>query len=204
MGDAEIRRAGEADLDGVTSTLSRAFAEDPLWHWALPDRAALEPWWRFLIASALRHRWVWMLGDYAAASVWLPPGAPELSPAEEEQVPALLAQLAGSRCADVLELLDRFEASHPRERPHYYLSLLGTDPERRGGGLGMRLLRHNLGLLDGEGACAYLESSNPSNNPRYERLGFRRVGAFSTPDGAHTASTMWREPVPAGGHVPGR
>ncbi len=41
---------------------------------------------------------------------------------------------------------------------------------------------------------AYLESSNPANDRRYEALGFKRIGAFSTPDGQHSVSTMWREP----------
>ncbi len=41
---------------------------------------------------------------------------------------------------------------------------------------------------------AYLESSNPANNARYERVGFERIGSFSTPDGSQTVATMWREP----------
>jgi hypothetical protein len=45
---------------------------------------------------------------------------------------------------------------------------------------------------------AYLESSNPDNNGRYERIGFRRVGEFSTPDDRHTVATMWRDPRPQG------
>jgi hypothetical protein len=48
-------------------------------------------------------------------------------------------------------------------------------------------------MIDEEGMPAYLESSNPENDARYERLGFVRVGQFSTPDGSHTLSTMWRE-----------
>jgi ribosomal protein S18 acetylase RimI-like enzyme len=106
---------------------------------------------------------------------------------------ALIRDLIGARCDDVMELLDRFEASHPRDDPHYYLSLLGTHPDRRGEGLGMALLTENLMRMDAEDIPAFLESSNPANNPRYERLGFRQVGEFTTPDGACTVATMWRE-----------
>jgi GNAT superfamily N-acetyltransferase len=190
-----VRRATDADLDQLTAMLWLAFREDPLWSWAFPERAKLEPWWRFLIGSALRHRWVWVLGDYAAASVWIPPGRDELSPAAEERVEGLLEDLIGSRAAEVMQLLERFEATHPRERPHYYLSILGTHPEHRGRGLGMRLLAENLELVDSEGMPAYLESSNPANDRRYESLGFDRVGSFSTPDESHTVSTMWRPPI---------
>ena len=57
----------------------------------------------------------------------------------------------------------------------------------------MALLADTLARIDEEGAPAYLESSNPANDARYERLGFLKVGEFSTPDGAHTVATMWRE-----------
>jgi ribosomal protein S18 acetylase RimI-like enzyme len=194
MAREAVRVARRADLDRVTQTLWLAFREDPLWGWAFPDRAKLEPWWRFLIESALRHRWVWVIGDHAAASVWIPPGCDELSRGEAEQVRGLLEGLLGSRAAQVMELLERFDASHPKGRPHYYLSLLGTHPDHRGRGLGMRLLAENLRRIDRNGMAAYLESSNPANDLRYESIGFRRVGEFTTPDGRHTASTMWRSP----------
>ena len=38
-----------------------------------------------------------------------------------------------------------------------------------------------------------LESTNPANDRRYERIGFKKVGSFSTPDDAHTVATMWRD-----------
>jgi GNAT superfamily N-acetyltransferase len=104
-----------------------------------------------------------------------------------------LTELIGPRAAAVVELVNRFEAAHPSERPHYYLNLLGTRPEQRGRGLGMALLSENLERTDAEGFPAYLESSNPANNARFERVGFRRVGEFTTPGGERTVTTMWRE-----------
>jgi GNAT superfamily N-acetyltransferase len=187
------RVATELDLDGVSATLWAAFYHDPLWSWAFPDRDKLEVWWRFLINSALRYPWVWITSGYAAASVWIPPGANELTEQQEARVEPMLEDLLGTRSKEVIELLDRFDASHPRSEPHYYLSLLGTHPDYRGRGLGMGLLAESLARIDEEGMAAYLESSNPDNDARYESVGFRRVGEFSTPDGSHTVATMWRE-----------
>lgn len=181
----------------MTRTLWLAFRDDPLWLWAFPDHAKLEPWWRLLIGSALRHPWVWVAGEHSAATVWIPPGESELTEEEEERVGPLIEELAGERAPEVMELIQRFDDSHPRERPHYYLSLLGTHPDRRGQGLGMALLADNLARIDAEGMPAYLESSNPENDARYARLGFERIGEFSTPDASHTVTTMWREPSPA-------
>lgn len=192
-GQKAARVATEVDLDGVSRTLWAAFHDDPLWSWAFPDRDKLEVWWRFLIQSALRYPWVWITSGYAAASVWIPPGGNELTEQEEARVEPLLDDLLGARNGEVIELLERFDASRPTGEPHYYLSLLGTHPDYRGQGLGMALLAENLAKIDEEAMPAYLESSNPDNDKRYERLGFRRAGEFSTPDGSRTVASMWRE-----------
>lgn len=191
----DIRPATASDLDGVVDTLTMAFKDDPVWSWAFPDPADLGVWWRFLIGSALRYPEVWIASDYAAASVWIPPEGTELTEAEEDRVDSLLEDLVGPRAASVVALLERFDASHPRDRAHYYLSLLGVHPDHRGKGLGMSVLAENLRRLDRVGAAAYLESSNPANDHRYERLGFRRVGAFTTPEGRNVVATMWRDAV---------
>jgi GNAT superfamily N-acetyltransferase len=188
------RLAVPADLDRITATLWAAFGEDPLWTWAFPGSEKLDVWWRFLVQSALRYSSVWVAGDYAAVSVWIPPGGSELTEAEEQRVKPLIGELLGSRAPQVMELIDSFDRSHPKAEPHYYLSLFGTHPSRRGHGIGMRLLVENLARIDQEAMPAYLESSNPANDRRYERVGFERIGSFSTPDGSHAVSMMWRKP----------
>jgi GNAT superfamily N-acetyltransferase len=189
----DMRVATRSDLDALTAMLTAAFEHDPLWSWAFPDARALAVWWRLYIRGALRYPCVWVTGDYAAASVWIPPGGTELTDEDEARVESLLSELAGARAPAVLELVESFDAAHPRERPHYYLSLLGTHPSHRGRGIGMALLAENLREMDVEGVPAYLESSNPANNVRYERLGFRQIGQFDTPQGERTVATMWRE-----------
>ena len=46
----------------------------------------------------------------------------------------------------------------------WYLSLLGTHPDHRGHGFGMRLLAENLKVVDTERTPAFLESTNPINH----------------------------------------
>ena len=57
----------------------------------------------------------------------------------------------------------------------------------------MALLAENLGRIDDEGMPAYLESSNPGNNHRYERYGFVRTGEFYPPSSDVPVTTMWRD-----------
>lgn len=189
----EVRLATERDVDGITATLTAAFGADPLWSWAFPDEG-LADLWHLIVSSVMRYSWVWVADDCAAASVWVPPGGRELTVEEEASLGPMLEGQIGSRAAEVLALFERMERTHPDEPLHYYLSLLGTHPDHRGKGLGMTLLADNLAKIDSEEMPAYLESSNPQNDPRYERLGFVRAGEFERPDGQLTCSTMWREP----------
>jgi ribosomal protein S18 acetylase RimI-like enzyme len=181
----------------VTETIALAFHDDSTWSWAFPDparrRAQYVVFWRFMVAGALRYPWVLMTDACEVAAVWIPPGGTEIAEEDGAQVEPLLEELVGSRAGEVLELLDRFDAAHPQDEPHYYLSLLGTHPAHAGRGLGMALLAENLARIDRERMPAYLESSNPGNNHRYQRYGFEKVGEFYPPGSDTPVTTMWRD-----------
>ena len=191
------RIATSADLAAVTQTISLAFHDDPTWSWAFPDPGRRQDqyavWWEFLIGNAMRYPWVLMTDGAEVASVWIPPGGTEIAEEAEAEIEPLLEDLVGPRAGAVIELLARFDAAHPKEEPHFYLSLLGTSPAHAGRGLGMALLAENLERIDREDVPAYLESSNPANNHRYERHGFAKVGEFFPPGSDIPVTTMWRE-----------
>jgi GNAT superfamily N-acetyltransferase len=193
----EARVAAEGDVPAIAGTMAAAFYDDPVWGWAFADpEGRLEQHravWGFVIASARRHGWVWVTEDSTTAAVWIPPGLPELSPDEGARLFALVRELLGDGAARVLETFDRFEEAQPIGS-YYYLSLLATHPDRRGRGLGMALLADNLARIDAEGRPAYLESSNPANDHRYERLGFARMGEFELGEDGPTVTQMWRDP----------
>jgi GNAT superfamily N-acetyltransferase len=192
-GLASARRATPADIESVTTIIELAFGNDPLWSRALSPLSVAQrrPFWRLFAEGTLRYPWTWLLDGGAAASLWIPPGGTEMSPEQEERMSELASGL-GSEQDNFHELLRRFDTAHPRSEPHYYLSLLGTHPDHRGHGLGMRLLAHDLALIDEEHCAAYLESSNPANNRRYASAGFESVGDFSYPGDGPAVTTMWR------------
>jgi GNAT superfamily N-acetyltransferase len=196
----KVRVATRADVPAITETISLAFHDDPTWSWAFPDEGRRQEqyavWWRFLIEGAMRfeHPAVFVTERIEAAAIWLPPGESELSTEEEDRAPGLVRELVGDRAGTFLELLDGFEKVQPADPPHYYLSLLGVHDDHRGKGIGMRLLRENIARFDREGTPTYLESSNAINNPRYEGLGYGKVGEFKTPDDSATITAYWRDP----------
>ena len=197
------RRAGPEDADAVTAILAGAFHDDPVWGpWTFPDEAGRlalsRPLWRFLVDASIPAGWVWLTAGNQATSVWVPPGAPELPPPYEERLRPFLVERLGAHGETVYRAFERFDEVHPRDEPHFDLSLLATDPAHRGHGFGMALLAANLEEVDRRGMPAYLESTNPANDRRYERHGFGAVGSFRVPDGPRV-TTMWRtaRPVPA-------
>ncbi|MFD9128671.1 GNAT family N-acetyltransferase [Kitasatospora sp. NPDC059571] len=189
------RVAGPADVDAVVETLTAAFFEDPLWGPAFPDRARraeqAAAFWRLYAVSAQRYPWTLITGAADAVSLWIPPGGTELTEAEEAGMGDLLTGVAGEQVSeDILRICEQLEEVHPTE-PHFYLSLLATNPDHRGRGIGMGLVAEALSRIDALGAPAYLESSNPANLHRYERAGFVPRTTVTTA-GGQVVTTMWR------------
>lgn len=190
--------AAADELDALTETLTLAFREDPVWSWGFSVRErgleGMRVAWRLYLRSALGYEWVWRTEGCSAVALWIPPGRPDLLAEDAERFEPLMHETLGSGAGPLLEAFERFEEARPSE-PHYYLSLLGTHPDCSGQGWGMGLLADNLARIDTEGTAAYLESSNPANVPRYERLGFAVFDEFVVTEGIAIAQ-MWREPSP--------
>ena len=191
------RLARVDDSDAMTETIAKAFHDDPLWSWAFADETRRAEqflvWWRVFVDACFRNEWTWVTPNCESVAIWAPPGAPELLPADEDRLVELVGEfIGGDHGNKVLEVLMQFEAAHPRDVPHYYLSIVGTHDDHRGHGIGEALLAQNLALVDAQRMPAYLESSNPGNLKRYMRLGFEPIGEIPIPDGRPAVVTMWR------------
>ncbi|MFA5956637.1 GNAT family N-acetyltransferase [Hyphomicrobium sp.] len=185
--------ANANDAPALIDLIAEAFLGDPTWSWAFPDPAARRQWWTFCITEALRYPWTFRSEGFETASVWIPPSCAEFSNEGAQGIPGKLTDLAEARATEVMELLHRFEQAHPSDEPHYYLSLLGTCAAHRGRGLGMALLKENLARIDAEHMPAYLESSNPGNNDKYESVGFVPIASFQAPGDGPVVTGMWRK-----------
>ena len=143
----------------------------------------------------MRFPWTFVTPACEAVAIWIPPNEPELTEEQEAEFEALAVEVLGAAQAEVvLGALDALDANHPQDAPHYYLSLLATHDDHRGRGLGMALLAACLERVDAERMPAYLESTDPANDSRYQRLGFEPYGTITLANG-HVVTTMWREPA---------
>ena len=192
-----MRIATPADIDDVTEIIALAFADDPVWGEALTrtdgSTAHHLDYWRLFVEGATPQGMVYRSDDGAAVAVFIPPGGDEMSDAQVDELRSVVERnLAPDAQEAMFALWDRFDQSHPQTEPHAYLSLLATHPDRRGHGVAQALVREVLADLDARGIPVYLESTNPANDHRYERLGFSPVGQFDGFAPGSVVSTMWR------------
>jgi len=78
-------------------------------------------------------------------------------------------------------LLLEVDRHHPHE-PHWYLSLLATDPTVQGRGLGTALLAPVLERCDRDGVVACTETQKEANVSWYARAGFAVTHEVRLPD----------------------
>jgi hypothetical protein len=135
--------------------------------------------------------WTAMTAGGESVTVWTPPGANYGSPEQEPLISEVFERLFGARAPAIRAVFDQLEEHTPAGR-FYHLEWWATHRGQAGRGFGGALLRENLSRVDAEHLPSYLESTNPVNLPRYEALGFRRIGECA-PTGGPPVTTMWRE-----------
>ncbi len=184
-------RLGRADLDAAATLLARAFSDDPVMTFLLGPGRDRE---RRLILGALCRdalhaglvEGVRAGGRLAAVAVWLPPGAhPVPLRREARRLPGWL-RLAAMHPRAVPRLLraaPALDALHPRE-PHWFLSLLATEPALQGGGLGSALVEPGVRRAAEGGHAAHLDTARPENLPWYRRFGFEVADEVRVAPGA--------------------
>jgi ribosomal protein S18 acetylase RimI-like enzyme len=196
------RPAQKTDIAELSHVLGRAFYDDPVSVWAMPDDRTRAAHLRRFFATVTRHHHLAGGGAevasdgsaIGASALWDPPGRWKQSLREQLlMTPSFilgfgLRLTVGRKLGDLLE---RMKRQHPEE-PHWYLAVIGSDVIVRGKGFGQALMRSRLDRVDAEHAPAYLESSKPENVPYYQRFGFEVTGEIVLPEGGPTLWPMWR------------
>jgi ribosomal protein S18 acetylase RimI-like enzyme len=186
----EVLTASSNDVAPIVSTIELAFSADPMLRWSWPDaHEYLTVMPKFIEAfggKAFQTHSAHCTRDRRGAALWLPPGT---RPDEEAMLRVAEDSLPAERLQDVYGVMEKMDQYHPKE-PHWYLPMIGVDPDEQGKGYGAALLEYALHQCGIEGYLAYLESSNPRNVPLYERHGFRVIGEIQ-----HGSSPVMRAMV---------
>lgn len=189
----DIRSATPDEIPQAEASIVAAFLTDPIARFAWPTpHAYLEAMplgTREFGGKSFEHGTAYVSADFCGAALWLPPDVH----ADGEAIETHFRDTAkAEHLDDLLGTFGEMDRCHPEE-PHWYLPLIGVEPNAQGTGLGGALMRRAVALCDADGALAYLESSNPRNISLYERHGFEVMGRIQV--GAAPAITpMLRRP----------
>lgn len=197
----QVRPAVKADVRTLSRTLARAFYDDPVMIWLMPDQDKRIAQLSRLFATMTRHHHLARGGvevagagaDIVAAALWDPPDQWQETPRGQLAMTPTFIRVFGLRSMRGRAVQELMKSVHPEE-PHWYLAVIGSDPAVRGKGFGQALMRSRLDRCDAEYCPAYLESSKPENVPYYERFGFSVTREIVLPDGGPSLWAMWRPP----------
>ncbi len=183
------------------ATLGRAFYDDPLMQYILPDDAKRPAALRWFMTSAARyggaHGEVYTTpGQVDGAAIWLPPGDVSVTLPRMIRHGMIAApfKFGFSAFNRFMGVMNHLEHLHDRDapEPHWYLMVLGVDPPRQGQGVGGTLVQPVLARADRDGLPCYLETMKERNVPFYEKHGFTVVVDEIMPKGGPRCWTMKR------------
>jgi len=188
-----VDRMRADEQSAVVGELARAFYDDPLFNFFVPDPVvqtkALLGFMGAGVADAKQFDDVWVAhvdGKVACSAVWLPPGAYPRSFRRDTMtnlrgMPTFMR--SGRRITNAVRLLTALDkAHHELHEPHYYLAILGTDPLFQRSGAGTAALQPVLDRCDTEGLSAYLETQKEDNIAYYARHAFDVIQKVELPN----------------------
>jgi GNAT superfamily N-acetyltransferase len=213
-----ILTLGRVQVDQIGALLAAAFHDEPVSRWLQPDPATrvetgpgtLAGLFAGFTAEAMVTGTVDLLFDRdydhgpVATALWFDrtiPAAPnDVDTQSDGQRDGAVSAGDGAGVGVFDERTGgrwgQFERALSRPSPgagHAYLMVMGVHPDHQGRGLGTRLLRRRLAVLDADRTPAYLEATGPASRALYARHGYRDHGQpLHLPDGGPCVWPMWR------------
>lgn len=195
-----IRQLTPAAMERAVTTLERAFASDPVFAWIFPDShqrsRALRLMNRVPLQYGVRYGHVTESNDGMAVAIWIPPGrAITVGGMVRCGILALPFAVGLRPFAKFMGANDAMGKFHKKyvPEPHWYLLIVGVDPDLQGRGRGTALVKEGLARADQANCPCYLETSEERNLAFYERHGFVVVETVTLGDGGPTGWAMRRD-----------
>ncbi len=190
------------DVEKGTTTLARAFSSDPMFTWMFPhpDRRSrsLVRFLRVPLEYGLKYGSVTRSNGAKAVAIWAPPERPMSTTGLVRTgflaVPFQIGFGPFVKFVGANSVMEKIHKKYMPE-PHWYLLIVGVDPELQGKGHGGALVAEGLERADGVNAPCYLETSEERNLAFYERQGFKVVDTAPLGKDGPPGWGMRREPA---------
>lgn len=183
-------------LGAAARVLAEAFADDPVFIWAMPkadtrlaDAAGFFTFYLRRTQSSKRE--VFTTSDRSAVAVMT-----TVNPLDHDfrKSTGELSSFVRtpSSAADYFRWIETFRP----DVPHRYLEFIGSSPECRSKGQGSVLLKSLLSASASEGLPVWCWSSNPRNLPFYHRLDFVAGAGLCRDADTPAVTPLLRPPIP--------
>jgi GNAT superfamily N-acetyltransferase len=178
--------------------LARAFYDDPVLSWFFPEDSRRMQQLRGTFGYFGEKVWFPLDETYttaavAGAAVWMTPGNWRVGILKQlRMLPGMASAVGLTSMPRALRGFNLMESKHPHD-PHYYLPVIGVEPDWQGKGLGTALLHPVLERCDRDKMPAYLEATSRRNLACYLRNGFDVTQEIVLPNGP-PMWPMWRDP----------
>lgn len=181
-----VVEAGPDDRCRIATTLARAFQDDPVFRWMIPDarrRRERLPAFFAMMFGIDRHRATILTSlDRDAASFWRRPAlAATPFTVMVPRLGTLLHVFGVAGLWRALIVSRAIEAHFPKGDAFIYLHFVGVDPVVQRGGRGAVMVR--AGIARARNVPIYLETARLENVAFYLGLGFTVVDEWAIPSG---------------------
>jgi ribosomal protein S18 acetylase RimI-like enzyme len=183
-GAASVRQLAEGEIEAASVTLGRAFLNEPLMVFAIPDLDTRKRLFRTYFTPGVRLALalgeVWCADDLSAVACWRRPrsGAPSaelLAAAGVPDPPETIGAGAAGRADPVYAHLAARQEQLGVPPDHWYLSMVGVAPDCQRRGLGSAVLRPVLDRARDSRVPVFLETLARRNIGFYEKNGFTAI-----------------------------
>lgn len=176
------KRELNLNLERITDTLSKAFFNDPYYVYIMPNdkkRIGQIKWWmKILLYYSFDNGEIFITSDSKGVSMWVGPNHPTLDNLQLALLGLIFYpfKVGIKNFIRMLDVSIQWEKVHAKQdKNHYYLPVIGVDPDMQRKGYGRLLMKEVLDKADNEKLKCYLETATKENVMFYENLQFKSI-----------------------------
>jgi GNAT superfamily N-acetyltransferase len=187
----ELIRLSKQHIRSASLVLSRAFQNDPVLRWQIPDAnkrlAKLHHFWELPLRIGIKYGEVYGTSeDLEGIAVWRPPKFVNISywkyiKKGGFKLPFKFGIKATKKIMFFQAVNDSIRNAYMKV-PYWYLGPIGVDPKFQGKGYVSKLIRPMLKRLDNENLPIFLETNLEKNIAFYEHFDFRILEEIIIPN----------------------
>jgi len=195
-------RIRTSQIESLGNVLTRAFDNDPIVEYILPDprtRRSVLSWFFNSVAIPTSRLCgeIYTTMNVDGGALWIRPGVDlTVRDAVKTQLPSLPFRLDRSTITRWINVERHLESVRRRlaDKLHWYLLALGTERAKTVKVVPGALMAPVLATADWDLRSCYVETFNEKKLPSYEQCGFQIAGAGQIPNGGPSFWTLIRRP----------